>query len=295
MRPVGNYKIEEYINDPKISKRLKRLNTRIINRLRLMNTIGLSVDEVNKHTNIIALFSQDGNSFFTAHPNYFIENIGQCSKRLKNRLLPLFCYEARRSDLLPGFFHHLGIKACIYCNTQFTLTFQKNGSDSITAKHEADHFHSKDLYPYLAVSLYNLYPSCGPCNNTKSNNPVNFDLYSNEEIESLVRFRLDSKSLVDFFIDFDPNKLNFTIEGNEDFISKFHLREIYATQKDIAEELAFRSLSYNPVYKEVLNSFGISDEEIKRYIVGNYINDDEIFKRPLSKFMADIARDLKII
>lgn len=50
---------------------------------------------------------------------------------------------------------------CPYCNQSFAFT--------VVTKHKSfrptlDHFYSKDLYPFLAISLNNLVPSCYTCN-----------------------------------------------------------------------------------------------------------------------------------
>ncbi|MBS1511053.1 MAG: hypothetical protein JST86_09440 [Bacteroidetes bacterium] len=70
----------------------------------------------------------------------------------------------------------LGINVCPYCNRNFTFTVRK-ASDNY-ARPEFDHFLSKARYPYLALSFYNLIPSCHTCNsNLKHTIEFNFDHY----------------------------------------------------------------------------------------------------------------------
>ena len=57
----------------------------------------------------------------------------------------------------------LGIKVCPYCNRSYIHTLKHHG-----VRPQYDHFFSKIKYPYLAVSLYNLIPSCSICNQAKS-------------------------------------------------------------------------------------------------------------------------------
>ncbi|MEY8268394.1 hypothetical protein AALA79_18765 [Lachnospiraceae bacterium 64-25] len=57
----------------------------------------------------------------------------------------------------------LGVKVCPYCNRMYTTTLF--GEDKI--RPDFDHFYPKSKYPYLAVSLFNLIPSCSMCNKRK--------------------------------------------------------------------------------------------------------------------------------
>lgn len=57
----------------------------------------------------------------------------------------------------------LGVKVCPYCNRMYTTTLF--GEDKI--RPDFDHFYPKSKYPYLAVSLFNLIPSCSMCNKKK--------------------------------------------------------------------------------------------------------------------------------
>ncbi len=64
----------------------------------------------------------------------------------------------------------LDMDVCPYCNRAFTITVEKgkmNGSGK-GIRPEFDHYFPRKYYPYLAVNLYNLIPSCGICNKFKS-------------------------------------------------------------------------------------------------------------------------------
>ncbi|MGO8608650.1 hypothetical protein ACC848_37385, partial [Rhizobium johnstonii] len=56
----------------------------------------------------------------------------------------------------------LGIKVCCYCNRQYTFSLSK-GKNKIT-RPELDHFLPKNENPLLALSFFNLIPSCTICN-----------------------------------------------------------------------------------------------------------------------------------
>lgn len=57
----------------------------------------------------------------------------------------------------------LDIDVCPYCNRSLIAPIDE-GTGKKTATGELDHFYCKSRYPYLAISLYNLIPSCGICN-----------------------------------------------------------------------------------------------------------------------------------
>lgn len=61
------------------------------------------------------------------------------------------------------FYAALDVKVCPYCN-RCLIEPINDGAGKKTVVGELDHFYCKSKYPYLAVSLYNLVPSCGICN-----------------------------------------------------------------------------------------------------------------------------------
>lgn len=61
------------------------------------------------------------------------------------------------------FYAALDVKVCPYCN-RILIDPIDEGAGKKTVVGELDHFYCKSKYPYFAVSLYNLVPSCGICN-----------------------------------------------------------------------------------------------------------------------------------
>jgi len=227
--------------------------------------------------------------------------------KLKDRILSILDYEGMRSEFFPMFFLETGIKTCVYCNSQFALTvdaFTAKGYSNpkqYIAKFELDHKHSKQLYPFLALSVYNLYPSCKPCNNIKGVKEVDFDLYSGKIDSSDFNFYIDKVSKVEFLLSnrLDDLKIGLAIPENGAYDSIFQISSIYQTQKDVAEELIMKAKIYNESYKAMLGGAlgGIFRENgiYKRMILGNYADVSDIHKRPLAKFMQDIAKDIGLI
>ncbi|WP_404318823.1 hypothetical protein [Malaciobacter canalis] len=193
------------------------------------------------------------------------------------------------------FVQDLNLKSCPYCNRNYTFVVdEKNGK----LRPEIDHFYPKSIYPFLAMSFYNLIPSCSICNHTKKDK-VNLDLLNPYEIKEN-----------DFKLTYTPNDIDFfNIEKEKynydnfeiDFVSTnknietFKLKELYKQHKDIVLELLIKKAYYPKSYIEELKGFGFSEDEIYRYLLGNYKKDEDLHKRPLSKLIKDISEELDLI
>lgn len=113
--------------------------------------------------------------------NFLIKNKEDLISALPNRLLEIHhefekkIYSNQQKILIKSFFlrgyekfqnkdflNNLGIDTCIYCNRNYTLYFGGNYSRA-----ELDHWFPKSEFPILALSLYNLIPSCHSCNHIK--------------------------------------------------------------------------------------------------------------------------------
>lgn len=57
-----------------------------------------------------------------------------------------------------------GRNTCTYCNRQYTITLKKDGEFS--TRPQFDHWFPKSVFPLLALSFYNLIPSCSICNSS---------------------------------------------------------------------------------------------------------------------------------
>lgn len=234
---------------------------------------------------------------------------GGTHKRKKNSqiwksIVEALNYEGLRDSFYPKYFGMLGIKACVYCNSQYTLTVEKKNG-AIAAKYDVDHYRSKSNNPWCCISLFNLYPSCVPCNRAKKNSPIAFRLYSDivsEVRQSGFRFTLHPKAKANYLITNDSNEIRFSfghVSGNDDHDKMFSISGIYATQLDLAEELIISSQMYDKASRNSLTEnfkkLHITQEVFNRFILGTYAEEVNIHRRPMSKFTQDIARDLGIL
>ncbi|MPM03952.1 hypothetical protein SDC9_50219 [bioreactor metagenome] len=203
----------------------------------------------------------------------------------------------------------LEMKSCIYCNSQLTIVTDKNDTNTRSyARLELDHYYPKSIYPFLCTNFYNLYPVCGNCNRIKSTRDAKFALYTEDKnnIEAF-KFCLKKSSVAKYLtnrkiedIEFQflphPNSINDIAADHDEM---FCIQGIYNTQKDIIEELIHKKEVYTEAYQEDLieqfqNLFP-DKAVINRLLIGNYDKPEEIHKRPMAKFIQDIASDLKLI
>lgn len=188
-----------------------------------------------------------------------------------------------------------GVTVCPYCNRQYINNSYKKRTSQL------DHFYSKDKYPLLALSFYNLIPSCSSCNHTKHNNEFYKSPYeiNDQEIDVFTRFSYETLG-TDYYL----NENDLIIKIQESKYSKIKEKDkhknilsldtLYEIHKDYLQELFRRDASYNKHYQNALETDfpDLNIEETLRTIWGNYLRKDLIGKRPLAKLTRDILKDL---
>lgn len=176
----------------------------------------------------------------------------------------------------------LGVTVCPYCNSNFILIYE---SSTGRTRATLDHFFDKSRYPFLAISIYNLIPSCKPCNSDfKGKRSISLSTHYSpyeKNISKYMRFKkeiiknrdeeffaneskevnidIDYVSVLlgmgeDFNIKLDiskaPKEIEKKIKGN---MSIFHLEPIYNLyHKQYVQDIIFKSYIYNYTYREQL-------------------------------------------
>nr|WP_315252064.1 HNH endonuclease [uncultured Flavobacterium sp.] len=198
------------------------------------------------------------------------------------------------------FLNLLRIDTCVYCNRNYTLQFD---IETNHARAELDHWFPKSEFPVLALSFYNLIPSCHSCNHIKGaskgydwlkvledqNHPY-FD--KNEFL-----FSYDYKTYNDFRV-----KVKVGKDSKTDKTLVFNkTKEIYNahSDKELKNLLDLR-FKYSKNYLDILlnktfTELSMSKEEAYRMIFGIETKEEDYHKRPFSKFKHDIIEELKNI
>lgn len=191
----------------------------------------------------------------------------------------------------------LDMQTCTYCNRIYTKTVR---NPSKITRPEFDHWFPKETYPVLALSFYNLIPSCHVCNSSvKGNIRMSLDDYIHPYVDSNLAYKfsyLISKYNTYKF------KINRVPGSKEDAtIKAFKLEEIYSTHEDEIKDLVRLRKLYSPSYLLKLRTLlseadqKISIEELYRLAFGTHINEVDFHKRPLSKMKKDILMELGVV
>mgnify|MGYP000767444955 FL=1 len=189
----------------------------------------------------------------------------------------------------------IGQNSCVYCNRQYTLTVDNPKN---IVRPEFDHYLPKSKYPFFAMSLYNLIPSCHICNSSCKGtkefcltmNPYLTD--GNKEYFTFSYEGSDAASLKVTLKDIDPSA--------KELCESFHLKEIYNAHSQLElKDLYTFAQKYSSTYlKDILpqtvRGFTPSQEEAFNCIFGTEIDRSKDNNRPLSKFKRDILTELKV-
>ena len=195
------------------------------------------------------------------------------------------------------FLKRLNIDTCVYCNRNYTIQLVKD-----RARAELDHWFPKESYPLLALSFYNLIPSCHSCNHLKHNNAPNGG-WENALLNINHPYLKDKSSIFSFsyfysslnqpkvIIKSSNEKAKKTIEFNK-------INKIYENHSDRElNDLLNLRYKYSQNYLDILlnktfREFSMSKEEVYRMIFGIETHENDYHKRPFSKFKKDIIEEL---
>lgn len=197
----------------------------------------------------------------------------------------------------------LKINVCPYCNRNYTFTIKDKNSKS--TRPDFDHFYDKGTHPILALSFYNLIPSCILCN-SRLKSTAKFSINSHlhpykDSFNDYAKFRL---KIINSKFFYDEKGFDLKLETSDVKAEKikeaFALETLYQEHKDIALELIQKAQIYNESYIDELyqkyeGTLFKNREDLLRLISGGYIEDKDINKRPLSKLIKDISEELDLI
>lgn len=197
------------------------------------------------------------------------------------------------------FLNLLEIDTCVYCNRNYTLDFDKLNN----ARAELDHWFPKESYPILALSFYNLIPSCHSCNHIKHNNAPNggWDNALQNINHPYLEDKTSTFSFSYFFSSINQPKaiLKSTSEKAKKTIEFNKVDKIYDSQSDRElKDLLKLRYKYSQNYLDILlnktfsREFSMSKEEAYRMIFGIETKEEDYHKRPFSKFKKDIIDEL---
>lgn len=198
----------------------------------------------------------------------------------------------------------LNRRTCTYCNRTYTDTLESKTGGKLM-RPQFDHWFPKEKYPLLALSFYNLIPSCSICNSSsKGREELNLKDY--------VHPYLDVTQTDDFQFNYEYfggiDKFNVFVEpttGSDNSkrivntIEKLKVDTMYNAHHSELSDLIRTKEAYSDSYIEKMQQFfpdsHLSKEEVFRLLFGTELDSKDFHKRPLSKFKHDILKGLGII
>lgn len=239
----------------------------------------------------------------TIYPEYAAinENELQAIKRIFNYKEQIgrnreFCYFIARL---------IDSNTCAYCNRQYTLTVFGDGDEPLI-RPEFDHWFSQQDYPDLALSYYNLIPSCSLCNSSLKRT-------QNTSLQKHIHPYVDSEP--GFFFRYQPlgigedDKENYAVDFNitatgtdsirvQNTLDLFRIKEIYNAHANYElRNLIELATAYPKDYIEViitkiLKDTSLTREDIFRMLFGIEMTPKQYLNRPFSKFKNDIINQI---
>lgn len=186
-----------------------------------------------------------------------------------------------------------GRNTCTYCNRLYTITLKKDGE--FITRPQFDHWFPKSIFPLLALSFYNLIPSCSICNSSAKGDQI-------FSFKKLIHPYKRSSPETDFRFSYLPDgkggwKIDlYNLKGVEkDTFEVFKLRDIYNYHYKLeAKDLLDLAIKNNGTYIEWLlndmkeKEIAPSYEEAYRLLFGTEYDIKKILDRPFSKLKRDL-------
>lgn len=160
----------------------------------------------------------------------------------------------------------LAISVCPYCNRDYI-----NNRGNLVSGAQLDHFYNRATYPFLSISLYNLVPSCGNCNRTKSSKKIDISPFD---------MTLDLTEMGQIFKYVSVGVNRYKIELADDSLLKKNVDamkviEAYEIHEQEVGDLIILNQIYNSSQQAEINKL------MKPVIVNNILNNGMDFKKIL--------------
>ncbi len=194
----------------------------------------------------------------------------------------------------------LDIRTCPYCNRSYTTVIRKKNGKKIS-RPQFDHFFDKSSHPLLALSFFNLIPSCSICNSTVKGRKQftiksHLHPYLDDNVDQITfSFKYSNESFTGIevvVITENNSKASKTVED-------FAIQEIYNSHTNELQDLLKTRLFFSQNYLQNLKNtllvgLDISDDEMYRILFGTEFQTKNFLNRPFSKFKKDILTELGI-
>lgn len=214
---------------------------------------------------------------------YMLPDDAERKKQAKECCRQIFNYKKFIIDQKDAYWllRTLNVRVCPYCNRMYTVTLPSPEELEEDEKFQAsratfDHYYCQAEYPHLALSLFNLVPSCFSCNMNKKNLAEELVYPYEEEFGEEAVFRV-IPDLEGVTAEESYDILNFLHGESDQFQIRFMTKDGTALQKDalLEDRLA-----------------GIENERLRKAICGSVVTFklEELYKEHAME-IRDILRN----
>lgn len=200
----------------------------------------------------------------------------------------------------------MDVNVCPYCNRIYTVTVTKKGHKS---RPQFDHYKNKSNYPYFALSILNLVPSCSLCNQAKSSKEEEVMYPYFDEMGTNVMFRTKAEAGLTYLTGCQSAEDEFRIELevlegiSEELRRKvecsdkvFHLTQLYNRHKDYVLYLYRKRYIFTEDYLQTIcknfPDMAGSYKELKGLLYLMDLDKGQWGRRSLAKLTHDIDQQI---
>lgn len=199
----------------------------------------------------------------------------------------------------------LNTNTCTYCNRQYTLTIRNTKNEPLI-RPEFDHWFAQTHYPDLALSFYNLIPSCSFCNSIiKNKKEMSLAKHIHPYIDKEAGFEFtyhcigsDKAGKEHYGVECNVTATGLDKNRVENTLEFFRIKEVYNAHAELELKDLIDLAIANPgnyideLVSHVLENTQLSKEDIFRILFGIEILPDRYLNRPFSKFKMDIINKI---
>ena len=255
----------------------------------------------------------------TGNPAVLKKSIKIDSENGKEIVKQIFNYKyliSKYREEFTAFILLLNVNVCPYCGRSFTTTVIEK-KESYVRTCQVDHFYPQAIYPWLALSIWNMIPSCGFCNHQKGDKLIPILYPYKEETGDMYRFTThpvnDISYLVggrdseeDFMVSLepaippaDPADLSDYEKRIENEIDLFKINELYSTHNNYVSCIfRQRYIFGKPYIDSLISSFGNifrTQEDVRATLYLKSIDSNSIGSNPLDKLTRDIDHEIDML
>ena len=261
--------------------------------LRILLTTPVDNDSLKRYPELFKVFANAGSY---KNSSLILENV--------------FRYETftARGEI-HAFVQSLGVDICPYCNRLYITTALRTKHAS-PIRPELDHYRSKSRYPFFALSILNLIPSCSVCNHIKGDQKKEMLYPYGEGLDNDYMFQTESINGIiylsgaripkeDFIISLKKKNAHMNSRKNKrtkTSIKTLQLSSMYNAHREYVSDMMFQRYVFDdPMIHELMEQFPelFKDEkEVRNMLLLMDISPSKWGNRPLSKLTHDISEEL---